>query len=304
MSTQKKNRQQLQYLRDEALQAYLDREDFQYDVNADALYQQYKDRYTELGKAAMEDTMGQASALTGGYGSSYAQNVGQQAYHSYLKELNDVIPELYQLAYDRYQDRGDALYKTYQTWAQLEQEAADEEQWEREYELAERKRQDAMAQFQLELESKNGNNQTGLPQSNQDTALSSKLGAGEIADYNNPTIKTAYDNQDVTTGNIMILQRILGVPVTGLWTVHNRREADGLEADEAWAAYQSGQFQNRYFTGLGDQGLPNADVRSMERVLGLREDGYWSEEDKKAAGGMSEAAAWEAYQRGLLQNWR
>jgi hypothetical protein len=39
----------------------------------------------------------------------------------------------------------------------------------------------------------------------------------------------------------------------------------------------------------------------MERVLGLPEDGYWSEADKKAAGGMSEAIAWEAYQRGLLQ---
>ena len=72
MITKKKSRKELQYLWDEALQAYLNREDFQYDVNADALYQQYKDRYVELGKDAMEDTMGQAAALTGGYGSSYA----------------------------------------------------------------------------------------------------------------------------------------------------------------------------------------------------------------------------------------
>jgi hypothetical protein len=142
--TQKKNRQQLQYLRDEALQAYLNREDFQYDLNGDALYRQYKDRYTQLGKAAMQDTMGQAAALTGGYGSSYAQSVGHQAYNSYMQQLGDVVPELYQLAYDRYRDKGDRLYKTYQSWAQLEQQAAEEEQWAQEYALEERKRQDAV----------------------------------------------------------------------------------------------------------------------------------------------------------------
>ena len=49
MSTTKKNREQLQLLRDEALEAYMNREDFQYDMNGDALYQQYKDRYMEMG---------------------------------------------------------------------------------------------------------------------------------------------------------------------------------------------------------------------------------------------------------------
>ena len=85
-----------------------------------------------------------------------------------------------------------------------------------------------------------------------------------------------------------------------MWTVHDRKRAGGLEAGKAWEAYQKGQLQNRTSPGLGDQGLPNSDVRLMERVLGLSEDGYWSEEDKKAAGGMSESLAWEAYQRGLL----
>ena len=133
MNTQKRNRQQLQLLRDEALNAYLNREDFRYDLDGDALYQQYKDRYMEMGKTAMEDTMGQAAALTGGYGSSYAQNVGHQAYNRYMQQLGDVVPELYQLAYDRYRDKGDRLYKTYQSWSELEQEAVKEEQWEREY---------------------------------------------------------------------------------------------------------------------------------------------------------------------------
>lgn len=89
------------------------REDFKYDVSDDMLYQQYKNQYINMGKLAMEDSMGQAAALTGGYGSSYSQNVGQQQYNAYLQQLNEVVPELYGMAYQRYQDEGDALLNRY-----------------------------------------------------------------------------------------------------------------------------------------------------------------------------------------------
>lgn len=86
---------------------------FEYDVNADPLYQQYKDNYIQQGKLAMRDSMGKAAALTGGYGSTYGQAVGQQTYDAYLKDLAAVIPELYGVAYDQYQDEGDDLMKLY-----------------------------------------------------------------------------------------------------------------------------------------------------------------------------------------------
>ena len=79
---------------------------FSYDFNQDALYQQYKDKYIKQGKMAMQDTMGQAAAITGGYGNSYAATVGNQAYQASLENLNDVIPELYQMAYNMHQDKG------------------------------------------------------------------------------------------------------------------------------------------------------------------------------------------------------
>lgn len=91
----------------------INREKFTYDVNADALYQQYANQYTTLGKMAMEDTMGQAAALTGGYGNTYAQSVGQQQYNAYLNRLNDVIPELYNTAYGQYQSEGQDLMNQY-----------------------------------------------------------------------------------------------------------------------------------------------------------------------------------------------
>ena len=85
---------------------YTKRDPFSYDFNADALYQQYKDRYMQQGKMAMQDAMGQAAAMTGGYGNSYAASVGNQAYQQSLQQLNDVIPELYQLAYSKYKQEG------------------------------------------------------------------------------------------------------------------------------------------------------------------------------------------------------
>ena len=88
----------------------LNREKFHYDLNGDALYQQYTDQYTTQGKLASMDTAGQAAAMTGGFGNSYAQSVGQQAYQAYLQQLNEVVPELYAMQLDQYNQEGQALY--------------------------------------------------------------------------------------------------------------------------------------------------------------------------------------------------
>ena len=88
----------------------LNRKQFSYDANKDALYNQYKDMYTRNGQTAMQDTMGNAALLTGGYGNSYATTAGQQAYNSYMQQLNDKIPELEQRAYERYRDETNDLY--------------------------------------------------------------------------------------------------------------------------------------------------------------------------------------------------
>ena len=91
------------------LDKLLNREPFRFDVNEDALYQQLLDQYVAQGRQAMMDTMGQAAALTGGYGNSYAQSAGQQAYQGYLQEFNGMMPQFYQMALDRYQMEGDQL---------------------------------------------------------------------------------------------------------------------------------------------------------------------------------------------------
>lgn len=89
------------------------RDPFSYDFNSDALYNQYKDQYIQQGQMAMMDTMGQATTMTGGYGNSYAQTVGQQVYNQYLGQLNEVMPELYGMAYDQYRQEGQDLVNQY-----------------------------------------------------------------------------------------------------------------------------------------------------------------------------------------------
>jgi peptidoglycan hydrolase-like protein with peptidoglycan-binding domain len=91
----------------------VNREKFSYDVNSDALYQQMNDQYIAQGKLAMADTMGQAAAMNGGYGSSYGQSVGQQAYQGYMQQLNDAVPELYDRALALYNQEGQDMLNQY-----------------------------------------------------------------------------------------------------------------------------------------------------------------------------------------------
>lgn len=96
------------------------REAFSYDPNSDALYNMYKDLYVQQGRMAMMDTMGQAATMTGGYGNSHAQTVGQQVYNQNLNQLNEVLPELQQMAYGRYQDEGQNLMNLYNMYMDRE----------------------------------------------------------------------------------------------------------------------------------------------------------------------------------------
>lgn len=91
----------------------MNRPDFSYtgkDMANDDLYKMYRDQYIRNADKAMRDTMGAASALSGGYGNSYAASVAQQAYNNQIAGLNDKALDFYDRAYQRYQDAGQELY--------------------------------------------------------------------------------------------------------------------------------------------------------------------------------------------------
>lgn len=94
--------------------------------------QQYKemtDRYGTAGQRAMQDTLGQVSARTGGLASSYAAAAAQQQYNNYMQQLTQAAYDMYagelqnaynranaaagyeQTDYNRYLDSMDQFYK-------------------------------------------------------------------------------------------------------------------------------------------------------------------------------------------------
>lgn len=93
----------------QTLDKIMNRQPFNYDFNADALYKSYADQYAEQGRQAAQNAAASASALTGGYGNSYAASAASQANQQYMTELNNKIPELYQLAMERYNNETNNL---------------------------------------------------------------------------------------------------------------------------------------------------------------------------------------------------
>lgn len=58
-------------------------------INADKLYNQYRELYEKNAQASAENAYGLASRNTGGYGNSYAASAAAAAYNSYMEGLTD-----------------------------------------------------------------------------------------------------------------------------------------------------------------------------------------------------------------------
>lgn len=95
----------------------VNRKPFQYDLNGDLLYKQMADQYAQMGAKASRNAIGQAAALTGGYGNSYAEQVGAQENQQYMTALNQNIPDLYQQALNAYLAEGERMMQQYELTA-------------------------------------------------------------------------------------------------------------------------------------------------------------------------------------------
>ena len=100
---------------------------FEYDVNTDPLYLQLRDIWKQDGLMAMEDTMGQAAQLTGGYGNSHAQMAGQQTYNNYMRQVNEMVPELKEAARADYDADTDVLLRN--LGLLMDQDSTDYARW-------------------------------------------------------------------------------------------------------------------------------------------------------------------------------
>jgi hypothetical protein len=242
----------------------LNREKFSYDMNADALYQQYKDQFTRNAKLAMEDTMGKAATLTGGYGNSYAQIAGQQAYQGEMGKLNEIVPELYQLALDKYDRETEDMYNRYGLMVGENERAMEEAQ--------------IAAQYGDYSKLKAMGIDTG--------ALTGKSGTepGE-GPYTDPKPGGDYtplwDVSQYDSGVIAAAQRWLGATADGEWGVEAEQKAKQYGFDSFQGVLNAMQAEDAYMGG----GKYGSEVNSAS--------GLTSAQEKKIVDLVADWAQWD-----------
>ena len=122
-----RNQDQLDKLTDQ----YINRESFSYNPGADKAFQDYASIMMQSGNKAMRDSTARAASMTGGYGNSYAQSVGQQAYNDFANQIGLAEQQFRNDAYARYNAEGNDLLQKLGLLEQ--QEARDKSNWENDY---------------------------------------------------------------------------------------------------------------------------------------------------------------------------
>lgn len=321
---------------DDVLNRIMNREDFSYDLNGDALYQMYKDQYMLQGQQAMMDTMGQAAAMTGGYGNSYAQGVGQQAYQGYLQQLNDRVPELYQLALDQYNREGENLYNQYGLYMDRENQdygrymdTVANQQWQQQFDY--NAQQDSIANQQWQQQFEHGVQQDNISNEQwqqafdygaQQDAISNEqwqqafdYGAQQDAisnqqwqqsfDYNaqQDAISNNQWQQAFDTGNSQWEQEFaFNQGQADIQNQQWQQQFDAVYGDSSSGSSGSGGGGGSNRVGYDNGSVSPANVALMQNALGITDDGKWGPQSQAAAGGLSADEAWNAYLNGTLGN--
>ena len=278
----------------------MNRGEFSYDVNKDKLYQQYRDLYAQMGRGAMEDTMGQAAALTGGYGSTYSQNAGQQAYNAYLQKLNEVVPELYNAAYNRYNQEGQDLMNLY-SMARSNADSA----YERDYN-----------QWYNRLQLERGDEDTTY--NRQQTEEQKKLAQEEMDYERKQNAWSRLSSLITTTGYQPSGEELAAAGMSANEAAYLRQYYQQQKAAASNKSGGSGGGSRRSGSGVSPTQAPQTDTEvrknsaAASRLTGGAEDisylkdyttlaeyeKWWSELDRQSNGGMSKSGL-----RALINKW-
>ena len=97
-----------------------EKEDFSYNPQSDPLYGLYKNLYLKLGNDAYDRALSHYALRTGGVASSSAQSIAMQERNRYNSMLSEKMPELYKIAYSKYNDEYERLFKKINTLSDLE----------------------------------------------------------------------------------------------------------------------------------------------------------------------------------------
>lgn len=268
---------------DDLTKQILNREAFSYDPEKDPTYQQYKESYTRSGERAMQDTLGQVSARTGGLASSYAGSAAQQTYDNYMGALADKIPELKQLAYSMYQDEGNTQRANLEMLVALEQG---------DY----AKYADLLAQYNTDRSFDYGVHRDNISDERYNNEWNYSVGRDQIADkryedetaYNRETYKdeTEYNRalakaQTLAAGGDFSGYKALGYTdqeIAGLKSAYNKAQASARSGKSGGTGGKGGDVYSQMY---------NAGVRSYDDAYAwLRAAGYGTTDANRYANGL------------------
>lgn len=299
---------------DELLNQILTRDDFSYNVENDPLYQQYKAMYLREGNRAMNDTLASAAANAGGM-NSYAVTAAQQANNYHMAQLNDKIPELYQLAYGMYLDDIDNDVRNLGLLDQMDDKQYNRYRdtmgdWENDRDFAYNQYRDDMGDYFNNRDFQYGVERDAVADSNYEREWNYGLERDEVEDGRYDSA-TAYDQAMQWIQQGLMPDGAL-LEKAGITTQEAQAYINRVKAAEALGGGGSGgsggsgggskssskgssdDDSKKTGTSYDNDGYSTEQIKELQRHFGVPADGFWGPASKKAANGMSASQAMES----------
>lgn len=280
------------------LDAILNREDFSWSKETDPQWSSYKKSYLREGDRATANALAQASAASGGRASTAAITAATQAGDYYATQLNDIIPTLYQQAYDRYLNEYSMM---------LQDLGAVNTQEQLDY----AKYLDQLTQYNTD---RNFAYDTYLGDFNVLQGKLSSLQGRDDVDYgryldqinlgiqkDETEYQRGQQEQALAQAQVDAILAAGGTPSAELigasgYTseyVQALEEAyRKAEAEKTSTSSRSGRTTSSGGTGYNNGSLTTSQIIQMQEALGVTADGKWGPATRAAAGGLSADAAW------------
>ena len=284
------------------LDAILNREDFSWSKETDPQWASYKKSYLREGDRATANALAQASAASGGRASTAAITAATQAGDYYATQLNDIIPTLYQQAYDRYlneysmmlQDLGAVNTQEQLDYAkyldQLTQYNTDRNFAYDTYlgdfnilqgQLASLQGQDDvdygryLDQINLGIQK----DETEYQRGQQEQALAQALAQAQV-------------DAILAAGGTPSAELIGASGYTSEYVQALEDAYRKAEAEKTSTSSGSGRVTSGGGTGYDNGSLTTSQIIQMQEALGVTADGKWGPATRAAAGGLSADEAW------------
>lgn len=230
-------------------------------------YKALADRYGQQGRMSMQDVLGQISSRTGGLASSWAQTSANQQYNSFMSQLEDAAMEMYGVELNDLYDRANMARQYAQD--DYNRYVDDWNRWADDRNFAYNAYRDRVEDQRYEDQ---------LAYERQQDALATQQNSIGTTKPNLTAAQTlnAIKNGVINDTTMSAYEYYFGEPYGGTTgTVDTGKQTGG-------GSYNNGS-------------LTTAQVKQLQKKLGVTADGMWGAKSKKAAGGLSADEAWKKF---------